>query len=161
MSTTIQAVTGELIRVDLADLGAVIGHSWRINAKDDCRYAVFHRRVDGRITAVLMHRVILGAKKGQIVDHINGDGLDNRRENLRFVTHGQNMQNRRGATKRSKTGIRGVFFEVRKARYVAKVKVNRRVVHLSYHRTIAEAQAAAVNARAIHMTHSPENKRAV
>jgi hypothetical protein len=42
-----------------------------------------------------LHRVITGAPKGKLVDHGNGDGLDNTRGNLRVCTHAQNMQNRR------------------------------------------------------------------
>jgi hypothetical protein len=41
----------------------------------------------------LMHRLILNAEKGQIIDHINHNKLDNRKENLRFVTYSQNSQN--------------------------------------------------------------------
>src|SRR4051812_25890520 len=41
-----------------------------------------------------MHRFIMNAEKGQIVDHINGNKLDNRKSNLRFVTASQNAQNR-------------------------------------------------------------------
>jgi len=43
--------------------------------------------------SVMLHRVVMKAKKGQIVDHINGDTLDNRLENLRFVTSTQNHYN--------------------------------------------------------------------
>lgn len=43
---------------------------------------------------VYLHRVVMGARRGQMVDHINGDTLDNRKSNLRFVTARQNMQNR-------------------------------------------------------------------
>ena len=51
---------------------------------------------------ISLHRFILGARKGEFVDHINGDKLDNRRENLRFCTPSQNIQNtssRRGLLK--------------------------------------------------------------
>lgn len=50
-----------------------------------------------------MHRAILQAKKGQLVDHVNGNGLDNRRQNLRIATKGQNSMNSR----RRKTNISG------------------------------------------------------
>lgn len=40
-----------------------------------------------------MHRVIMNAQPGQMIDHINGDKLDNRRSNLRFCTPGQNLMN--------------------------------------------------------------------
>lgn len=44
---------------------------------------------------ISLHRFILGAKKGQHIDHINGDKLDNRRSNLRFCTSAQNQYNKR------------------------------------------------------------------
>ena len=56
-----------------------------------------------------MHRFIIGAPKGVLVDHKNGDGLDNRRENLRFCSASQNQMNR-GKTVRNKTGFKGVFW---------------------------------------------------
>src|SRR6476660_298673 len=54
-----------------------------------------------------MHRLIMNYPDGMIVDHINGDPLDNRRENLRIVTHHQNAMN---SARRSdnKTGYKGV-----------------------------------------------------
>ena len=48
---------------------------------------------DGSKKGVRMHRLIMGAKQGTIIDHINGNRLDNRKENLRFVTYSQNSQN--------------------------------------------------------------------
>lgn len=42
---------------------------------------------------IFMHRFIMSPKKGQIIDHIDGDGLNNQRLNLRFCTHSQNIMN--------------------------------------------------------------------
>lgn len=49
-------------------------------------------KIDGKTTYI--HRLIVGALKGQIVDHRDGDTLDNRRRNLRIVTPKQNCENR-------------------------------------------------------------------
>lgn len=56
---------------------------------------------------IKMHRVVINAQKGQEVDHIDGNKLDNRKQNLRFVTKQQNIRNR-GVTKRNKYGYKGV-----------------------------------------------------
>jgi hypothetical protein len=42
---------------------------------------------------IKMHRLVMDAKPGEIIDHINGDSLDNRKENLRLCTYSQNQQN--------------------------------------------------------------------
>ncbi len=57
---------------------------------------------------IRMHRTVMNAQKGQIVDHINGNKLDNRKSNLRFCTHAQNQQNKpkRG---NNTSGFKGVF----------------------------------------------------
>ena len=57
-----------------------------------------------------MHRVILNAPPGVEVDHINGNGLDNRRSNLRLATRAQGQANR-GRFKSNKSGYKGVHFD--------------------------------------------------
>ncbi len=88
--------------VDACDLGSLLKFNWHALVKPDGRvYAITTR--GGRTQR--MHRVILTATKGQIVDHINGDSLDNRRKNLRVVSHSGNSRNRRP---RGKSGFLGV-----------------------------------------------------
>jgi hypothetical protein len=76
--------------VDSEDLPKVGKWKWFPQKKSSTFRCI---RFDGK-TSLRMHRVIMGAKKGQIVDHINRDGLDNRKSNLRFVTAKQSSANR-------------------------------------------------------------------
>ena len=91
-------VTGGLVAlIDDADEGLVHGYVWHAHPDKNTVYARAYIR--GSFPAekrVRMHRLILNAPVGQQVDHINGNGLDNRRCNLRLCT---NTQNTRRATK--------------------------------------------------------------
>lgn len=81
--------------IDTADRHLVEGRFWHLRGSDRrARYAVCHSKE--RI--LQMHRLIMDASDDVIVDHINGDGLDNRRCNLRLVTQSQNQWNRRSAS---------------------------------------------------------------
>lgn len=68
--------------------------------------------------AIPLHRFLLNAKKNWVVDHINNDGLDNRRENLRLASESQNRANRRYRRKGSKQKYLGVLKRVRGGRTV-------------------------------------------
>lgn len=96
MGETVELVTvplgrGDLrAKIDAADAALVVQHRWRA-IKDGLRtYAVTNSR-DGWLT---MHSLILGKKDGLDIDHRNGDGLDNRRENLRHAPRSVNTYNR-------------------------------------------------------------------
>lgn len=80
--------------VDDEDYESLAQHNWmcqEITISNDLCYAV---RKKNRIH-ILMHRAILNCRPGECIDHINHDGLDNRRANLRRVTHRQNLWGRR------------------------------------------------------------------
>ena len=71
---------------------------------------------------ILMHREVLNAPEGIEVDHVNGNGLDNRRENLRLVTVQQNRQNRsRG--RNNQTGYKGVTFDKKSGKWAMSFRV--------------------------------------
>lgn len=86
--------------VDASDFASVSSHSWWVNGQ---RYPV--AKINGQAQA--MHRYIMGAGPGDVLDHIDGNPLNNRRENLRFCTHAQNMKNRRTHNTNA-TGYKGV-----------------------------------------------------
>jgi len=92
----------------------------------------------GKPKSVRMHRFILNAPAGYLVDHINGNGLDNRSANLRLATHGQNSVNSR---RHNSTGFRGVT-RISDSLFIAKVCHNRKILYAGRHKT-AEAAALA------------------
>jgi len=81
-------------RVERRDTPMLREHTWSVRA-DGYGYCTKCK--------VLIHRLIMGAKPGQLVDHINRVPSDNVRTNLRFGTHAQNMQNRASNSTRNLT----------------------------------------------------------
>ena len=79
-------------------------HKWRFNAGYAVRWS---SRTDGKRRLIHMHRVIAGTPEGMEVDHVNGDSLDNRRQNLRNCIHSQNLCNQT-AHSDSRSGFKGV-----------------------------------------------------
>jgi len=69
-------------------------HHWYAHHQRGRWYAI---AVTTQGDKVPLHRIITGARPGQVVDHINGNGLDNRRANLRICTHQENCRNRQKA----------------------------------------------------------------
>lgn len=86
-----------------------------------------------------LHRVIMGAKKWQVIDHLNNNGLDNRRSNLRFCTVGQNRQ-KSTKTQGKITTYRGVSRW--KKRYQSKIWFNNVCLYLGSYKTPEDAAMA-------------------
>lgn len=94
--------------IDAADAGAVGQFNWRVqSAGENHKYAGRSEMQNGQLRAVLMHRFICNPDDGQYVDHINGNGLDNRRLNLRVCTQSQNLCNKSMQSNNS-SGYKGV-----------------------------------------------------
>ena len=74
-----------------------------------------------RFGATFAHRLIINAQKGEIVDHINGNGLDNRRSNLRIVSHQANRLNRVNGTSKKTSKYFGVSIERKRIRVMMKI----------------------------------------
>jgi hypothetical protein len=88
---------------------------------------------------VMMHRLIMGATRGLEVDHINGDGLDNRRCNLRLCTRTENARNLR-KSKANTSGYKGVSKYFNK--WQARLETNGKQVFVGLFPTIEEAARA-------------------
>jgi hypothetical protein len=113
---------GEWTIVDPADYYQFGNFKWYIGGHGTKFYAVRSVKIGPeQIKTVRLHREIISASEGLLVDHINGNSLDNRRANLRLATHAQNMHNRR---KRKNTTSRfiGVYFDKERGKWVAQIK---------------------------------------
>jgi hypothetical protein len=126
--------------VDLADLPLVESYCWNAQLGRH-GHAYAYARMDGK--PVLLHRFLLDAGKGQYVDHVDGDGLNNKRLNIRLCTHLQNMANR-VVDRRNKLGLKGVSAE--RGKFVASITPGGRKIRLGTFATKEEAQAAYLGA---------------
>lgn len=131
-----------LTRVDLQDHAGVNCWTWRLSSHG---YAVRSETRHGKKRTVYLHRELMFVPRGRVVDHVNGDRLDNRRANLRTVSVGQNNAN--SAKRPSRTGYRGVYPFGQSGRFVAQISVDGRLQSLGLHET-PEAAALAYDAAA-------------
>ncbi len=89
----IQLTQGQYAMVDAADYEWVMTMKW-CASRSGCNKRCYAVSGTGRRhRPISLHRFILRAKKGQIIDHIDGNPLNNRRSNLRFCTQAQNIRN--------------------------------------------------------------------
>lgn len=100
-------------------------------------------------TVTHLHRIVLGDKEGFEIDHINHDKLDNRRINLRHVTHQQNMWNMK-MCKRNRSGFTGVAFNNEIRKWVARIYTNGKSIHLGSFADIKDAIKTRKNAESIY-----------
>jgi len=97
---------------------------------------------DGRSWPTTLHSFLMGgARPGHHIDHRNGNPLDNRRSNLRFVSYQQNGVNRHRLNRNNRSGIRGVQRTSLSASkpWRAQITVNRKNLHLGLFATEREA----------------------
>jgi hypothetical protein len=135
--------------VDAADFEMMSSHAWfaaRTRQSRDNFYAQRCGWIDGKPHLFLMHRVLMRAPQGQQVDHINGDGLDNRRANLRVCTAAQNAANK--IVRLGKSGFRGVFS--RGDAHFAYISKGNKSVYLGSFATAEEAARARDAAALLH-----------
>ncbi len=104
---------GKVAIIDEIDADLVLDRLWHLKVDGVRFYAKANITVAGhKRTFISMHRFVLGLTNPVLfVDHINGDGLDNRRSNLRVCTKAENNQNQRKSM-RNEAGFKGVFKEV-------------------------------------------------
>lgn len=91
---------------------------------------------------VSMHRLVMNAKKGQQVDHINRNKLDNRKENLRFCTHSQNQMN----SKPRRDIPKGIHWRDSRKAWIVRIGLNGKLQWVGYFKELVKAKTAYYNA---------------
>lgn len=79
---------------------------------------------------ILMHRLLMNAPKGKVVDHINHCTNDNRKSQLRVCTYGENAMNK--VKSNSSSGKTGVYWYTREKRWSAEIGINGKRIRLGF-----------------------------
>ena len=126
--------------IDAEDEPILEGYRWRWRFEGDGNLYVIART---RHTYVRMHRVVLGVTDPSLqVDHANGNGLDNRKANLRICTAQENARNRRRRPRGASSRFKGVTFHRAARKWQAQIKVGGKSLYLGLFDSEEEAARA-------------------
>mgnify|MGYP003383480200 CR=1 FL=1 len=126
--------------INASDAPLVAGWNWYAIKDGNTVYAQ-RSRPAGERRIVRMHRVLMGDPDGLLVDHRDGDGLNNIRSNLRLATCQQNVHNAR-ISKSNTSGFKGVSWRKTNGKWHAQIRLNGRQRNLGYFQTPEAAHDA-------------------
>lgn len=137
---TIPLTQGKEALVDDDDFERLKHFKWYFTGKNG--YAGRMVRRNGKRLLTHMHWYILRLPPGLVIDHINGNRLDNRKENLRVCTKADNNKNRRLVKVNASSQFKGVTWRAHARAWKAYIKINRKQIHLGYFKDEQEAARA-------------------
>lgn len=131
-TSLISLTQGKFAVVDSADFERLNQYKWYAQKHRNTWYAYRNQRKDnGKYTLIAMHREILRPLTGMETDHKDGNGLNNRRVNLRTATISQNQHNQR-PQKKGISKYKGVSWYRNSHKWRAKIEINGRTISLGY-----------------------------
>lgn len=126
--------------IDTEDIGKISSDKWCIDKNNYVKNS----------KQEYLHRVILGAPKDMCVDHINGNTLDNRKNNLRICTNRENTSNRTKLGTNNTSGILGVRFDNRRNKWYADIQYKGKCIFFGYFNIKEDAIKARINAEKLY-----------
>lgn len=137
---------GKVAIVDDEDYSELVQYKWCAGCFDGIWYALRYSKEEyekagRRSVLVFMHRQIMKAEKGRQIDHKDGNGLNNQKENLRFSTQQQNVFNQK-PTGRGTSKYKGVSWAKTMHRWYAGIKFNGRSKNLGFYNNEVDAAEA-------------------
>jgi len=125
--TKIQLTQQKIATISRKDFDKIAKYKWQFNG----RYAV---RKNNSGKTIYMHREIMQTPENLVTDHIDGDGLNNKRSNLRICTYRQNFRNQK-ISKNNTTGIKGVVWNKQNKNWLARLTIDNKRIHLGSFKT--------------------------
>lgn len=127
--------------IDDEDFERVSKHSWHLHCYRNGQYFYIARCYvkNKKVKTESLHRFILNNPSGFVVDHINHDTLDNRKENLRLCTLTENRRNSVKHKNGKTSKYKGVYFFKEKNKFRANIRVNKKLISLGLFKTEEEA----------------------
>lgn len=122
----------------LVDDDFIVDRKWRISKTGNKIYAFANAKKEEGGCNVSMHRLIMRPKKNMEVDHIDGNGLNNQRSNLRICTRAENALNRR-INNNNTSGFKGVTFVKEDGKWQVQIAAKRRFYYLGRYDSKVEA----------------------
>jgi hypothetical protein len=133
---------GKWTIVDCEDYYRFAGFKWCLGGGKGRFYAIRGQRIgDDDLKIVRLHRLIMNAPEGLLVDHKIGEGLDNKRSNLRLATRSQNQYNK-GKRRNTTSKYKGVYFNKGHRKWAAQIIKSGSKIRLGYFDSEIEAARA-------------------
>lgn len=118
--------------IDIDDIDKIRVFKWYMSESNYGKRYIACSNVNGKKTYI--HHFITGFTYNKSVDlevdHVNGDSLDNRKSNLRVVSHAQNNRNQRKNPSNNKSGIIGIFWDKQRHKWRSEIVVNRKSIYI-------------------------------
>jgi hypothetical protein len=126
-------------KVDPEDYERLNKHYWYLMKFKNTEYAV---RIENGFNIIHMHREIMQPPKGMIVHHLNHDGRDNRKANLRIVTYKQNAVNNKPKADNCTSKYKGVYWHKQRKKWAVSLKHHRKKIYIGLFTDEIEAAKA-------------------
>ena len=137
----IKLTQGKIALVDDEDFKRINQYNWVLDRRKRILYATRKNQKNKVITKIYLHRFIMNAQKDQMIDHKDGNGLNNQKKNLRFCTQSQNCKNRIPSINGTSKYL-GVSWYKRAKRYIAEIKHKGKHLHIGTFKNEGEAAIA-------------------
>ena len=129
----VKLTRGEVAIVNVDDYEKISHIKWYASKGRNTFYA---QHISKKYGCIRMHRIIMGVNDPKIIiDHINGDGTDNRSENLRIISNQENLHNSYCVRKNNTSGYIGVTYDKRTKKWKAMIWLNMKPLWLGRHAT--------------------------